>query len=47
MANRTRHCRLEIKLSSEEMAMFKEKLVQSQSKNMTEFLIQCVSKKHI
>mgnify|MGYP000016131096 CR=1 FL=1 len=47
MANRTRNYHLEIKLSSEEMTLFKEKLAQSHSKNMTEFLIKCVSEEHI
>ena len=47
MINRTRNCRIEIKLSSEEMSLFKEKLTHSHSKNMTEFLIKCVSEEHI
>lgn len=47
MANRTQNCRLEIKLTSKEMELFEEKLAQSHSKNMTEFLIKCVSEEHI
>ncbi|NLM05672.1 MAG: MobC family plasmid mobilization relaxosome protein [Tissierellia bacterium] len=47
MANRVRNERLEIKLSEEEMQMFKEKMKLSKSRTMAHFIRKCVLEKEI
>lgn len=47
MANRLRNERLEIKLTEEEMQIFKEKMKLSKSKSMAHFIRKCVLEKEI